>query len=213
MRIEFQKKYARTGGAFLLCLLLAGGGCATLRVTQPPETADEQFLLSGAASLAISKISVANLRDRLVYVSLRFLRPIGQMPGQGFLEADLRSHLLKGGVRLTNTRAKAQIVLEVRWGALGVNQENSFVGIPSIAFGGYNAGSNLSLPVVLPQISILQNTTQQGYASVAYVAYWRNSGEIVASSGPFVGQTYRHDWWFLGFGPETSGNIPPALHQ
>lgn len=211
--MEFRKNYARAGGAFLLCLLLVAGGCATLRVTQPPETADEQFLLSRAASLAISKISVANLRDRLVYVSLRFLRPVGQLPGQAFMEADLRSHLLKSGVRVTNTRAKAQIVLEVRCGALGINQENSFVGIPAIAFGGYNAGSNLSLPVVLPQISILQNTTQQGYASVAYVAYWRSSGEIVASSGPFVGQTYRHDWWFLGFGPETSGNIPPALRR
>ncbi len=196
-----------------MCLLLMGGGCSTLRVTQPPETADEQFLLSRAASLAIGKISVANLRDRLVYVSLRFLRPLGQMPGQSFMEADLRSHLLKGGVRLTNQRAKAQIVLEVRCGALGINQQNSLVGIPAIAFGGYNSGANFSLPVVLPQISILQNTTQQGYASVAYVAYWRSSGEIVASSGPFVGHTYRHDWWFLGFGPETSGNIPPALRR
>ena len=210
----FRNVYTRAGWAFLLCMLLAGGGCATLRVTQPPETADEQFLLSRAASLAISKISVANMRDRLVYVSVRFMRPVGQLlPGQGFLEADLRSHLLKSGVRLTNTRVKAQIVLEVRCGALGVNQQNSFIGIPAIAFGGYNSGSNFSLPVVLPQISILQNTTQQGYASVAYVAYWRNSGEIVASSGPFVGRTYRHDWWFLGFGPETSGNIPSALRR
>jgi len=209
----YQKIFAQVGGALLLCALLMAGGCSTLRVTQPPETADEQFLLSDAASLAISKISVANLRDRKVYVSLRFMRPLGQVPGQSFLEADLRSHLLKGGVRLTNVRQKAQIVLEVRCGALGINQENSLIGIPAIAFGGYNSGSNFSLPVVLPQISILQNTTQQGYASVAYVAYWRNSGEIVASSGPFVGRTYRHDWWFLGFGPETSGNIPPALHQ
>ena len=208
-----KKKIAHAGRAALFFALLALTGCSTLRVTQPPETADEQFLLSQAASLAISKISVANLRDRMVYVSVRFMRPLGQLPGQSFLEADLRSHLLKGGVRLTNVRNKAQIVLEVRCGALGINQENSLIGIPAIAFGGYNSGSNFSLPVVLPQISILQNTTQQGYASVAYVAYWRNTGEIVASSGPFVGRTYRHDWWFLGFGPETSGNIPSTLRQ
>jgi hypothetical protein len=208
-----EKKIAHAGRAALFFALLALTGCSTLRVTQPPETADEQFLLSQAASLAISKISVANLRDRMVYVSVRFMRPLGQLPGQSFLEADLRSHLLKGGVRLTNVRNKAQIVLEVRCGALGINQENSLIGIPAIAFGGYNSGSNFSLPVVLPQISILQNTTQQGYASVAYVAYWRNTGEIVASSGPFVGRTYRHDWWFLGFGPETSGNIPSTLRQ
>lgn len=206
-----RKFFAPVASALFLCTLLISGGCSSLRVTQPPETADEQFLLSRAASLAISKISVANLRDRLVYVSFRFMNA-GE-PGHNFLEADVRSHLLKGGVRLTNLRTKAQIVLEIRCGALGINQENSLIGIPAIAFGNYSSGSSFSLPVVLPQISILQNTTQQGYASVAYVAYWRNSGEIVASSGPFIGRTYRHDWWFLGFGPETTGNIPPALRQ
>lgn len=113
MRMGYQKIFTPAGGALFLCALLMCGGCSTLRVTQPPETADEQFLLSDAASLAISKISVANLRDRTVYVSLRFMRPLGQVPGQSFLEADLRSHLLKGGVRLTNVRQKAQIVLEV----------------------------------------------------------------------------------------------------
>ncbi len=211
MRMGYQRILAQMGGVLFLCTLLMSGGCATLRVTQPPETADEQFLLTGAATLAISKISVANLRDRIVYVSFRFIN-VGT-PGHNFLEADVRSHLLKGGVRLTNNRQKAQIVMEVRCGALGINQENSLIGIPAIAFGNYSSGTSFSLPVVLPQISILQNTTQQGYASVAYVAYWRNSGEIVASSGPFVGRTYRHDWWFLGFGPETSGDIPPALRQ
>ena len=209
--MDFPKFYPRLGSGFLLCLLMVAGGCATLRVTQPPETADEQFLLSRAASLAISKISVANLRDRLVYISMRFMN--AGLPGHNFLEADLRSHLLTSGVRLTNTRTKAQIVLEVRCGALGINQENSFIGIPALAFGSYNGSTGFSLPVALPQISILQNTTQQGYVSVAYVAYWKKTGEIVASSGPFIGRTYRHDWWFLGFGPETSGNIPPALQQ
>ncbi|MGC8539886.1 MAG: DUF6655 family protein [Phycisphaerae bacterium] len=211
MRMGYRKILTQTVSALFLCTLIMSGGCSTLRVTQPPETADEQFLLSRAASLAISKISVANLRDRLVYVSVHFVN--ARIPGHNYLEADLRSHLLKSGVRLTNARVKAQIVMELRVGALGINQENSLIGIPAIAFGNYSSGSSFSLPVVLPQISILQNTTQQGYASVAYVAYWRSSGEIVASSGPFVGRTYRHDWWFLGFGPETSGNIPPALHQ
>ena len=36
------------------------------------------------------------------------------------------------------------------------------------------------------------------------------SGELVDSSGPFVGRTLREDWWILGFGPRTIGDIPPA---
>ncbi len=210
MQMDLRKFYINAGEAFLFCTLLFSGGCSSLRITQPPETADEQFLLSQAASQAVANISVANLRDRLVYVSLRFMNP--KTPEEKFLEADLRSHLLKGGVRLANNRQKADIVMEVRCGALGINQESLLIGVPAIAFGAYNSGSSFNLPVVLPQISLLQNTKQQGYASVAYVAYWKKTGEIVASSGPFVGRTYRNDWWIFGFGPETSGNIVSAQH-
>jgi hypothetical protein len=208
MQMKFRLFYNYAGSALLLCALLCSAGCSSLRITQPPETADEQFLLSQAATEAVTNLSVANLRDRLVYVSLRFVNP--NMPEAKYLEADLRAHLLKGGVRLTNNRLRADIVMEVRCGALGINQESLLIGIPAIAFGAYNSGSSFNLPVVLPQISLLQNTKQQGYASVAYVAYWKKTGEIIASSGPFVGRTYRSDWWIFGFGPETSGNIPPA---
>jgi len=45
---------------------------------------------------------------------------------------------------------------------------------------------------------------------VAYIAYWADSGEVVAASGPFVGRTIRDDYWFFGYGPRTIGNIPPA---
>jgi hypothetical protein len=37
-----------------------------------------------------------------------------------------------------------------------------------------------------------------------------DTGEVIASSGPFVGKTYREDLWILGAGPRTTGNIPPA---
>lgn len=205
------KSWNRVGYAMVFCGLCFSGGCASLRVTQPPETADEQFLLSQAASEAVGKISVANLRDRLVYVSFRYIDL--NIPEQKFLEADLRSHLLKGGVRLADNRKKAQIVLELRCGALGINQYDLLIGIPQFYAGNVTASNNTyGIPLLIPQIAFFKNTKQQGYASVAYVAYWRKTGEIVASSGPFVGSTYRSDWWIFGFGPETSGNIPPALH-
>ena len=59
-------------------------------------------------------------------------------------------------------------------------------------------------------MAIVKNTKQQGFAGIAYVAYWADTGEVVSSSGPFIGRTIRDDWWILGAGPKTSGNIPPA---
>jgi hypothetical protein len=67
-----------------------------------------------------------------------------------------------------------------------------------------------SIPINTPELAILKSTKQYGYASVAFVAFWRDTGEIAASSGPFVGRTAREDYWVFGFGPNTVGDIPPA---
>ena len=61
-----------------------------------------------------------------------------------------------------------------------------------------------------PELAILKNTKQRGFAGIAYVAYWADTGEVVTSSGPYIGRTIRDDWWVLGAGPKTVGNIPPT---
>ena len=67
--------------------------------------------------------------------------------------------------------------------------------------------------LITPELAISKKIKQVGFASVAYVAYWADTGEVVASSGPTIGKTYREDWWFLGFGPKSTGNIPPVDHE
>ena len=195
--------------ALLIGCTLFCGACTTLRVTDPPETADEQYLLSDAAAKSIARLTVTNLRDRRVFVDSQYLDP--SIAQQKFLIADLRAHLLAGGVRLVSSRSKAQIVLEVRCAALGINNQSLLVGIPPVYATTTTPTSGLGyIPVLIPEIALFKNIRQKGYASVAYVAYWRKTGDIVASSGPFVGRTYRSDWWIFGFGPQTSGNIPPT---
>jgi hypothetical protein len=64
--------------------------------------------------------------------------------------------------------------------------------------------------VATPELAIVKTTRQKGYASIAYIAYWADTGEVIASSGPFVGRTYREDLWIFGAGPRTTGNIAPT---
>ena len=47
-----------------LLWVLPAGGCATIRVTDPPRTADEEFLLSEAARKCVGQLNVDPLRDR-----------------------------------------------------------------------------------------------------------------------------------------------------
>lgn len=189
-------------------IVMTGTGCSTLRTTDPPRTATEQYLLNEAARRSIDQLMTGALRDRLVFVDTTYL--IGsKYPAeeQLFLTGELRSRLLQGGARLTNDKAAAQVLLEVRAVGVGIDRLETLFGIPAIAL---SASSTGNVPLLTPELAIVKSLRQRGYASIAFVAFWRDTGEIVASSGPFLGKTERQDFWIFGFGPRTVGNIPPA---
>ena len=207
-----------------ICL---SGGCTTIRVVDSPRTADLDFLLTGAAEQAVAQLSTDALRDRLVYVDTQWLVPtthasanfqleneLARQPSLEhlFLIGEVRAKLLKSGVRLVDNREKATVILEVRAGALSTNHLEYLLGLPASAIpvsatGGL-VGPGATIPT--PELSIIRSTKQYGWASVAFVAYWRDTGELLAASGPLIGKTSREDYWFFGAGPNTRGNIPPA---
>lgn len=191
----------------LIVCAAAGTGCATIRTTDPPRTATEQFLLSGAAARAIDQLSSESLRDRKVFIDSTYLGSSQTANEYAFLVGELRAKLLLSGVRLVADRKDAQILLELRSGGLGIDRLEFLLGIPALYL---PSSQQTSVPVATPELAIVKSTKQRGYASVAYVAYWADTGEVVAHSGPFVGKTVREDWWILGTGPRTVGNIPPA---
>jgi hypothetical protein len=184
--------------------------CATVRTTDPNRTATEQFLVSAAATRAVDQLTPTTLRDRRVFIDSSYLFAGVASNDQSFLLGELRAKLLTNGVRLVKNREEAQIVLEVRAGALSVDRIEYLLGIPATYLTGSTTGTPSNVPIVTPELAIVKDTKQQGYASVAFIAYWNDTGELIASSGPFVGKTLREDFWFFGLGPRTVGNIPPA---
>jgi hypothetical protein len=213
----------------LIALMCICGGCTTIRVVDSPRTADLDFLLTGAATQAVAQLSTDALRDRVVFIDTQWLIPTIQptanfplenelarqpQPEYLFLVGELRAKLLKSGVRLSDKKEKAQVVLEIRAGALSANHLEFLLGLPAslipASVAGSATGSNTSVTLNTPELSILKSTKQYGWASVAFVAYWRDSGELLAVSGPYIGRTSREDYWLFGTGPRTIGNIPPA---
>lgn len=189
------------------CALAGSTGCATIRTTDPPRTATEQFLLSVAAARAIDQLSSESLRDRRIFIDTTYLGSAQTANEYAFLIGELRAKLLLSGIRLVPKREEAQVLLELRSGGLGIDRLEYLLGIPALYLPQASQGS---VPVATPELSIVKSTKQRGFASVAYVAYWADTGEVVAHSGPFIGRTLREDWWIFGTGPRTVGNIPPA---
>ncbi|MCF7975478.1 MAG: hypothetical protein K9N55_16795 [Phycisphaerae bacterium] len=197
-------------GVVSLYLSLANG-CASVRVTDPARTATEQFLLSEAARAAVEPLSFQSLRGRKVFVDSTYFAPAEKE----FVLAELRAKLLTSGVQLVSDPNQAVIVMEVRSGGVGIDRYENLLGIPAIAAGpaGPVGSSASSATVLTPEIAISKAIKQFSFASVSYVAYRVDSGEVVTSVGPSIGRAYRDDYWFLGMGPRTLGTIPPVDHQ
>jgi hypothetical protein len=194
-----------------LILLLIGwivAGCASIRVTDPDHTADELYLENVASKLAVDQVSATVLRDRRVYVDMTYITASTQPTDQQqYLVGELRAKLLLSGVRLMANRKDAEIIIELRSQGTSVNHIDFLLGLPQSSIGGYFTGGFAG---ETPELAIVKRTQQHGFSSVAFIAYWADTGEVVAASGPFVGRTYRDDYWFCGLGPRTLGNVPPA---
>lgn len=194
-----------TAGLCATALALLSACTSSIRTTDPPRTATEQFLLSTAAAEAVEQLSVEGLRGRRVFVDDQYFAASEAK----FVLGELRTKLFMGGVLLVPQRDQSQIVLEVRSGGVGIDRSDYLLGLPSIVLQAESdSGSGASTPLATPEFALLKNINQIGIASVAFIAYWTDSGEVVAASGPYIGRTMRDDWWIFGFGPRTVGNIP-----
>lgn len=207
----------------LLLLLSLTTGCATIRVTDPPRSATEQFLMSQAVTAALRQLNVDALRDRKVWVETGYFTGAEQVivngevrqrlfttPEQAFAAAELRERLLMGGARIVQEKKLADVIVEVRSGGIGIDRLENLIGVPASVLGGVGIGSSSSanLPIAIPEIALYKNTRQRGFASVSFVAYRADTGEYLTSSGPYIGRTIRDDFWLFGAGPRTVGNIP-----
>lgn len=210
-RCPGKTRVLRLLGAALAALVITGG-CSHLRVTDPARTATEQFLLSQAAIAAVKPLSFEVLHGRRVWLDDKYFAGAERE----FVLGELRAKLLLSGVQVWPQREGAEIVLEVRSGGVGIDRYESLLGIPSIGAAGAGASVAAGVPVpsiVTPEVALTKEIKQVGFASVAYVAFWVDTGEVVASAGPSIGKAYRDDWWLLGFGPRSTGTIPPVNHR
>jgi len=207
---------------FLFLLLASTGfGCATIRVTDPPRTATEQFLMSQAVTSALEQLKLEGLRDRKIWLETGYFTGAEQVivngeirqrlftsPEQAFAAGELRERLLVAGARLVQDKKEAEIIIEVRSGGIGVDHLENLIGLPALAVTNALTGTSTPVPFATPEIAIYKNTRQRGFASISFVAYRAATGELLTSSGPYIGRTIRDDFWIMGFGPRTVGNIP-----
>ena len=168
---------------FLALFLSMLAGCSTESTSKPARSAIEELLISTAAERAADKLIVQIPSPAKVFVdSSNF-----EGTDSKYAISAIRDSLLRQGAHLVDDRKNAQTVIEIRSGALSMEEKTFLIGIPSF---------NIPIPLAstslpFPEIALYKSDDQEGVAKFAFTAYDIKEGTLRESVAPQFG--FSHD--------------------
>ncbi len=167
----------------LFAAALAGvalAGCTTLRETQPAHTATEELLVSHAAEIAAGRLAGTLPARGTAYVDATNFK--GE--NTAYALAAVRAALIARGLTLVGKPEVSRITVEVRAGALSIDQRDVVFGLPA----GYLPIPGTLSAFPIPEISLYSENLRRGVAEFAAVAYDTRTRAPLAAVGPTGGE-------------------------
>jgi hypothetical protein len=188
---------------FLTCFLsLALTGCVTDRQTDTARTATEEMVVSAAADRAAEALSLKMPSGSKMFIDTSNFNAVDSKYAIGAI----RDALLRRGDFLVDAKTGADMVVELRSGALGTDDHEMLIGMPSFSVPIPLAGS-----VALPKVALYDRTVQEGVAKFAATGIDPKSGALVVSSAPQYGYSHNEQHIvMLFFSWKTQDFIPPG---
>jgi hypothetical protein len=184
----------------LILAMLALGACTTVRESSPQRTATEQLLISTAVDRAIAQVNLKIPPGTKVFVDSE------QLDGTDgkYAAGEMKDRLLRNGANLVNDKGKADAVVEVRAGALSIDDKQTLVGIDTfdapIPFAGQAAK--------IPQIALYKDRVRQGVAKIAAFGYSTSDGKLIDLANPQFGYSHQYERTVLFFFTWRSSDLP-----
>lgn len=174
----------------LVAALLGTAACSSSRKTQPEHSATEQLLVTNAVDEAVRQ-----LRLPLPDGAKVFLRTDG-IEGEyaAYAKAAIREEVVEQGAHLTEERVDADTVIDVRSGAMSIDEFDTLVGMQS-----FEVPIPLAGNMETPEIAFYKRAERRGIAKVAATAYSAGDGEHIASTGQKYGFSHKREWTMLIF--------------
>jgi hypothetical protein len=184
----------------LILAVLALGACTTMRETSPQRTATEQLLISTAVDRAIAQVNLKIPDGTKVFVDAE------QLEGSDgkYAAGAMKDRLLRGGAHLVADRGKADAVVEVRAGALSIDDKQTLVGTDSFDVPIPLAGQAAKIP----EIALYKDKERLGVAKIAAIGYSVADGKLIDASGPQFGYSHQDEQVLLFFFSWRSSDLP-----
>ena len=193
----------------LACVAISSlAGCGATKTY----VATEQLLLSDAVDATVEQIDFSPLAGQKVFLDTTFVSSVRTTAGKGLVSSEyivssVRQQMLMAGCQLAPEREKADVVAELRVGAMGTDGHSVVVGIPATnQASAIQVGGNPIVPV-LPEIGFAKRESMTGGVKVAVFAYQRETREAVWQSGIAHSISDSTETWVLGVGPKQEGSI------
>lgn len=180
--------------AFAICVAI--GGCASTKSTNTNRTGMEQLLISNAVDQSLNRVDFEPLESRTVYLDAAFLDCVDK----NYIVASSRNRILQAGGKLVEKPEEAEVIVEVRSGAVGTDQSESFIGIPELSLPG-------PFPIAIPQVKLWSRSTQTGTAKIGLVAFDAKSREVIGRGGTTLARSDDSNTYVFGVGPYQSGTV------
>ena len=187
--------------AIVLCAgVLAVCGCTSTSSSNTARTATEQMLVSNAVDQSLSKVDFQAFGNRKVFVDEKYLDCVDK----NYVLSSVRHHVLLQRGQIVPKVEEADIILEVRSGAVGTNSSNSFLGIPQISIPGVFA---------TPEVKLINRVNQVGMAKIGLVAIDAKTHEVLGDGGMSLAKSDENNWYVFGIGPWQSGTVKREVQR
>ena len=184
-------------------LALMMSGCTTVTVSNPPRTATEELLISRAADQAADHLKPEFPTGTKIFVDASNFDGYDSKYAIG----TIRDRLLRQGAYLTDAKAEADMVLEIRSGALSIDETTLLVGIPTF---------NIPIPLAtgtfaFPEIALYKKAVRAGVAKFAATGYDPKTGALITTTDPQFGFSEKtHKIILIFFSSTTNDTVPPG---
>lgn len=177
-------------------LAFAIAGCASTKTSNTSRTAMEQLLISNAVDQSLNRVDFQPLAGRSVFLDTSYVDCVDK----NYIIASSRDRILQADAKLVGKAEDAEVIVEVRTGAVGTDQSETYVGVPELALPG-------PIPVAIPQLKLWSKSTQTGTAKIGLVAYEAKSRQMLGRGGTTLARSDDSNTFFFGMGPYQSGSV------
>ena len=200
MRIRFCQLFWKAAGAAGLLAASLSIGCTTAQTSNTARTSTELMLLSNAVDQSLDKMDFSPFRGYSVHLNDKYVDCVDK----NYVVAATRHRILNAGARLVDKPEDADVVLELRAGAVGTASASSYLGVPEIVLPGM---------VTLPEVRIVERKAQQGIAKLGLVAYDPKTNQIIGAGGSSLARSDDSNWYVVGVGPWQNGSVRDEIDR